>query len=123
MCRLRTTTMALSLTLAFVQCSSEDKLHGIGDSCASDFQCFPDLVCKANSRCERPGQQGEACTRPEECGTGLLCKGNPLTCSRPGSECDLCTRDSDCIAGLFCSQFDDGSHRCASGVGATTCRR
>jgi hypothetical protein len=119
--RVRASAMILALALATVQCSNDDELHGIGESCGGDFQCFPDLVCKGNARCARPGQQGEVCTRPEECATGLLCKGNPLTCSRPGSECDLCTRDTDCVAGLFCVIFDDGSRRCGSGTGATTC--
>jgi len=37
-------------------------------------------------------------------------------------ECDTCMSDDDCEAGLVCSSFSDGSRRCASGVGATTCR-
>ena len=39
-----------------------------------------------------------------------------------GDECDKCSSDKDCKEGFFCSEFNDGSHRCGSGVGATTCR-
>jgi hypothetical protein len=39
-----------------------------------------------------------------------------------GSECDTCSSDADCEAGLVCSKFSDGSQRCGSGVGASTCR-
>jgi hypothetical protein len=42
-----------------------------------------------------------------------------LGCS---SECDTCTEDSDCEEGLVCTTFNDGSRRCGSGVGATSCR-
>ncbi len=38
-----------------------------------------------------------------------------------GDECDTCTSDSDCKSGLFCVKFSDGSQRCGSGVGSTTC--
>jgi hypothetical protein len=39
-----------------------------------------------------------------------------------GDECDRCEADSDCKDGFFCTEFSDGSRRCGSGVGATTCR-
>jgi hypothetical protein len=40
-----------------------------------------------------------------------------------GKECDTCEGDADCAAeGLLCVRFDDGSRRCGSGQGATTCR-
>lgn len=39
-----------------------------------------------------------------------------------GGECDTCNQDSDCKGGLVCSSFSDGSKRCGSGLGATTCR-
>jgi hypothetical protein len=39
-----------------------------------------------------------------------------------GQECDSCSSDSDCKSGFVCVKFGDGSHRCGSGVGATTCR-
>jgi hypothetical protein len=40
-----------------------------------------------------------------------------------GGECDRCTEDTDCKQGFVCSNFPaDNSKRCASGVGATTCR-
>jgi len=40
-----------------------------------------------------------------------------------GKECDSCENDSDCEAeGLVCVKFSNGSKRCGSGVGATTCR-
>ena len=42
-------------------------------------------------------------------------------CQSSGNECDTCSSDDDCDAGLTCSTFSDGSKRCASGVGATTC--
>ena len=44
----------------------------------------------------------------------------PLGC---GKECDTCSNDDDCASeGLVCVQFSNGSRRCGSGVGATTCR-
>ena len=46
----------------------------------------------------------------------------PLVGCTSGDECDTCEQDSDCKDGFFCSEFDDGSRRCGSGVGATTCR-
>ena len=39
-----------------------------------------------------------------------------------GQECDTCSSDSDCKSGFVCNSFSDGSKRCGSGVGATTCR-
>ena len=40
-----------------------------------------------------------------------------------GKECDSCEKDEDCAAeGLVCVKFSNGSRRCGSGVGATTCR-
>jgi len=44
------------------------------------------------------------------------------SCGSSGDECDKCSSDSDCKAGLFCTTFSDGSQRCGSGVGATSCR-
>lgn len=44
------------------------------------------------------------------------------SCGSSGDECDTCSSDDDCKAGLVCSTFSDGSQRCASGVGATSCR-
>jgi hypothetical protein len=46
----------------------------------------------------------------------------PLVACTKGEECDVCTTDEDCKGGFVCSQFEDGSRRCGSGVGATTCR-
>jgi hypothetical protein len=43
-------------------------------------------------------------------------------CGSSGEECDTCTSDDDCKAGLVCTSFSDGSRRCGSGVGATSCR-
>lgn len=40
-----------------------------------------------------------------------------------GKECDTCQSDDDCASeGLVCVSFSNGSKRCGSGVGATTCR-
>jgi hypothetical protein len=40
-----------------------------------------------------------------------------------GKECESCQSDEDCASeGLVCTKFQDGSMRCGSGVGATTCR-
>ncbi len=36
-------------------------------------------------------------------------------------ECAICVADSDCVAPLICNAFSDGSRRCASGNGSTTC--
>jgi Cys-rich repeat protein len=44
-----------------------------------------------------------------------------IACSE-GDECDTCTQDSDCAAGFVCSTFSDGSMRCGTGTGASTCR-
>jgi hypothetical protein len=46
----------------------------------------------------------------------------PIAGCSSGDECDRCEADADCKAGLFCSTFDDGSRRCGSGTGTTTCR-
>lgn len=46
----------------------------------------------------------------------------PLSACTQGDECDRCETDSDCKDGFVCSAFSDGSKRCGSGVGATTCR-
>jgi len=43
-------------------------------------------------------------------------------CGSTGDECDTCSSDDDCKAGLVCSTFGDGSRRCGSGIGDTTCR-
>jgi hypothetical protein len=41
-----------------------------------------------------------------------------------GKECETCELDTDCEGGegLICVKFQDGSSRCGSGIGATTCR-
>jgi hypothetical protein len=63
----------------------------------------------------------------------LLCRGLLLvllvlstlpagSCRTTGEECDVCAGDNDCRPGLFCVSFSDGSRRCGSGLGATTCR-
>jgi hypothetical protein len=46
----------------------------------------------------------------------------PLVACNNGDECDTCSSDEDCKSGLVCSTFDDGSQRCGSGVGSSTCR-
>jgi hypothetical protein len=49
--------------------------------------------------------------------------GSVLTLGACGKECDTCSTDDDCASeGLVCVQFSNGSRRCGSGVGATTCR-
>jgi hypothetical protein len=45
-----------------------------------------------------------------------------LTAVGCSKECDTCSSDADCADGLICVSFSDGSRRCGSGVGATTCR-
>ena len=46
-----------------------------------------------------------------------------VSCTR-GDGCDLCETDDDCQdeAAPVCTVFSDGSQRCGSGVGGTTCR-
>jgi hypothetical protein len=44
-----------------------------------------------------------------------------LGCTK-GNDCDRCSSDEDCKEGFFCSTFSDGSQRCGTGTGATTCR-
>ena len=46
----------------------------------------------------------------------------PLAGCSDGDECDTCTTDADCQADFVCSTFSDGSQRCGSGVGASSCR-
>jgi hypothetical protein len=46
----------------------------------------------------------------------------PLAACNSGDECDTCSSDDDCQTGLVCSRFSDGSMRCGTGVGASTCR-
>jgi hypothetical protein len=46
----------------------------------------------------------------------------PVIGCSSGDECDRCESDGDCKDGFFCTEFSDGSRRCGSGVGATTCR-
>lgn len=43
------------------------------------------------------------------------------SCSN-GDECQTCNQDSDCKTGFVCSTFSDGSKRCGTGTGATSCR-
>ncbi len=44
-----------------------------------------------------------------------------VACTK-GDECDTCTQDADCKSGFVCVSFSDGSKRCGSGIGSTTCR-
>ena len=52
----------------------------------------------------------------------LLMAALPVLACSSGDECDTCDSDDDCQDGLVCSTFGDGSRRCGSGLGATTCR-
>jgi hypothetical protein len=52
----------------------------------------------------------------------LLLAALPLAACSSGNECDTCTKDSDCNSGFVCSKFSDGSQRCGTGTGASTCR-
>ena len=51
----------------------------------------------------------------------LLLFALPLVGCNNGGECDTCTSDDDCQTGFICSTFSDGSQRCGSGVGASSC--
>jgi len=46
-----------------------------------------------------------------------------VSCTR-GQGCDRCESDDDCRdeTAPVCTAFSDGSRRCGSGVGASTCR-
>ena len=46
----------------------------------------------------------------------------PIVSCTKGNECDRCESNEDCQEGFTCSQFSDGSRRCGSGFGDTTCR-
>lgn len=46
----------------------------------------------------------------------------PLLGCSSGDECDRCDSDDDCKDGFVCAEFSDGSRRCGSGEGTTTCR-
>jgi len=52
----------------------------------------------------------------------LLLLALPLAGCNNGDECETCTSDDDCQTGFVCSTFSDGSRRCGSGVGASSCR-
>jgi hypothetical protein len=53
----------------------------------------------------------------------LLALALPMSsCGSDGGECDTCSSDDDCTAGLTCVSFSDGSRRCGSGLGETSCR-
>ena len=52
----------------------------------------------------------------------LLLLALPLVSCDSGDECETCSSDDDCQAGFVCSTFSDGSQRCGSGVGASSCR-
>jgi hypothetical protein len=66
----------------------------------------------SESKCERRRRLGWILA-------GLLVL--PLAGCNSGGECDICSSDDDCDSGLTCSRFDDGSWRCASGEGVTSC--
>ena len=72
-----------------------------------------------------PGREGERCVSNEQCATDLVCRtgaGGSLTCSVRLPECSSCVSDTECLQVLQCVRFSDGSNRCGSGLGATTCR-
>jgi hypothetical protein len=83
------------------------------------------LVLALGSACGdglRP--EGQSCSATPECRAGLVCRADTTAvtlCKQPLAECALCTRTSDCQSPLICNSFSDGSLRCGSGVGATTC--
>jgi hypothetical protein len=52
----------------------------------------------------------------------LLLVALPMAGCNSGDECDTCSTDEDCEAGFVCSTFSDGSQRCGSGLGASTCK-
>ena len=52
----------------------------------------------------------------------LLLFAIPLGGCSSGDECETCTSDDDCQTGFVCSTFSDGSQRCGSGVGSSSCR-
>ena len=60
-------------------------------------------------------------TRPRWVFILILFMALPVVGCNSGGECDTCSTDEDCEAGLVCSRFSDGSMRCGSGVGASTC--
>ena len=48
----------------------------------------------------------------------------PIASCTRGQLCDRCESDEDCTdeSAPVCTDFSDGSRRCGSGVGASTCR-
>ena len=53
----------------------------------------------------------------------ILLSASVLLVSACGKECDSCQSDAECAAeGLLCVTFSNGSRRCGSGQGSTTCR-
>jgi len=60
--------------------------------------------------------------RSLRCAALLLLATLPLGAGRSGGdECDKCSSDDDCRSGFVCSTFDDGTKRCGSGFGYTSC--
>jgi hypothetical protein len=119
--RVRALTIVV-LALIASRCGEGDALRQAGESCASDAECLPQLLCAGDTlRCAPPAQEGAPCTRGEECTSGLLCMGNPLRCALPGQACSVCTVNADCAPGYVCAPFSDGSRRCGTGTGGTSC--
>lgn len=67
-----------------------------------------------------PGVAGARCGKDGDCTSGLFCSAG--TCSARLPECALCSEDRECAPGFVCSTFSDGARRCASSIGATSCR-
>ncbi|MGK0359323.1 MAG: hypothetical protein ACI9U2_001625 [Bradymonadia bacterium] len=82
-------------------------------------------VCRAENRCREvpddvdrclpPAQEGNACTRIDECEDGLICSsgvggGTCMVARAPGEHCQI---HSDCGEGLFCADFGEADAQCA----------
>ena len=106
-------------------CTQEEQCDGDGGCVGEPIECAEDgelcelVQCDSESGCETLPANGEFCTPPEGCGTGLCTDGECVI--QPGTECDdgnLCTTDI-CNEVLGCLYLTNPAEICDDGVGCT----
>ena len=76
-----------------------------GESCNSDEQCDPNLVC-ASSACVAPGEAGASCDDKHPCRNDLYCKaGVCSTKAGAGDSCADTDKACDIVRGVGCNPF------------------